>query len=201
MSRLRITKAELALRKQQLAGYQRALPSLELKRQQLVIDLAAAQATSARLAGEAERLIGRAGDLGFAADEDVAIAPLIALAGVTRGSETRLGILLPVIDRIEWAPLPPPDAYPPWVDAAIGIARALAEARLRHEVAEARADRLDQALRKTIQRINLLQQILMPQAKRDIAKIGTFLADAQRMAIARTKLAVARRAAAGGYAR
>ena len=195
-----MTKAALAGRRRDLAVYQRALPSLELKRQQLVLDLAAERAAAELLDEEAGRLGERARAIRFAADRDVALEPLLAIAGVERREEMRLGIALPVISHIDWVPgASTPNAssddYPPWVDAALRVTRGLAETRLRIETARARIGRIERALRRAVQRINLLQQVLMPEARRDIAHIATFLADGQRMATARSKLLVARKAA------
>lgn len=200
MSRLKMTKSALAERRRQLATYLRALPSLELKRQQLVVELAAERGALAGFEAKAASLTDHAGELRFAADRDIAFESFVAISAIARWQESRLGIGLPAIGRVEWCEAAPGAEFPPWVDAAIRIVRDLAETRLRIEVALERAARLDLALRKTIQRINLLQQVLIPQARRDAAKIATFLADGQRMAIARTKLVVARRAARGSIA-
>lgn len=197
MTRLRMTKAALARRRQDLIVYQRALPSLELKRQQLVLDLAAERSAAARLADEAARLLERAGEVRFAADRDVPLEELLAGLSIVPGTESRLGVSLPVVQGLDWNDAKAPEResglYPPWVVAALGLVQALAEVRARSMVAEVRVARMDQALRRAVQRINLLQQVLMPQARRDIAHIAQFLADGQRMAVARTKLLVARR--------
>lgn len=195
MKRLRMTKTVLARRRKDLAGYGRALPSLELKRQQLVVELAAERRAADLLRAEAGRLRQSARAIRFAADGDIALEPLVRIVAVTRGHESLLGIALPAIEHVEWDAQPPTEFYPPWVDAALAAARSLAEALLRIDVADRRCDLVSRALRKVIQRINLLERVLIPSARQDIARIATFLADAERMATARTKLLVTRRAA------
>ncbi len=165
MSRLRMTKAALAGRRRDLAVYQRALPSLELKRQQLVLDLAAERMAAVQLDEETARLVGQARAIRFAADRDVALEPLLAIIDVARGEEMRLGVALPVIGPIGWASNAVPEGFPPWVAAALAVTRGLAEARLRAEVAQARVEHIERALRRAVQRINLLQQVLMPRAR------------------------------------
>ena len=189
-----MTKGALAQRRQQLATYDRALPSLELKRQQLLIELSAERKAVSRLREQSDTLRQRAREIRFAADRDIQLEHLLAISNVTYGSQARFGIELPTFDRIDWAEESPTAEFPPWVDAALQITRSLAETALRIEVVEARCEAIDRALRKAIQRINLLQRVLMPQAREDIVRISTFLADGQRMAISRTKLLVARRA-------
>lgn len=198
MSRLRMTKSALAQRRREIASYQRALPSLELKRQQLLVDLLAERVAAQRQREAMDRLMDRARAVRFASDRDVALPKKLHIAAVARSTQTRLGTDLPVIGEIAWDEAgTEAESRLPWIDAAVAIARGLAETDLRLEVAEDRVGRLQLALRKTIQRINLLQQLLIPTARKDIARITNFLADGQRMSMARTKLLVAQRGHGG----
>ncbi|TXG83829.1 MAG: V-type ATP synthase subunit D [Sphingomonadales bacterium] len=197
MNRLRMTKATLSQRRQQLAMYERVLPSLELKRQQLLRDLRIAREQHAALESAQRALEQRAQALAPAADPQVTLEGLQTLHAVSRSQESRLGVRLPVVDAFDWHRADYDlAATPPWLDHALDLAARLAEGMVRLQVAAERVCLLDQALRKTVQRINLLDQVLKPQAKRDIGRIGVFLADADRTALARTKLAGARRHAA-----
>ncbi|MBC7158910.1 MAG: hypothetical protein H5U21_02535, partial [Porphyrobacter sp.] len=82
---------------------------------------------------------------------------------------------------------------PVWYDRALELIRALAEAALACEAAQGRVAALGEALKRAVQRVNLLEQVLIPRARRDITRIGIFLADNERTALARAKLAAARR--------
>ena len=195
MSRVRMTKAALAGRRRDFATYAKALPSLELKRQQLMLDLAAEKDRAARLDEAAQALRLRVRAIPFAADPDVRLQDRLRIVSVERTSEPHLGILLPRIAAIAWAPAEGLATLPPWVAAALAVTRELAETKLHQAVAQQRVALVEKALRKAVQRINLLQQVYMPEARADIARIANFLADGERMAVARTKLLVSRRAA------
>ena len=69
----------------------------------------------------------------------------------------------------------------------------VAEARLRVQVAAERVRILQQAVRRTTQRVNLFDKILIPTARQTIRRIQIFLGDEERSAIVRSKLAKAKR--------
>jgi V/A-type H+-transporting ATPase subunit D len=52
------------------------------------------------------------------------------------------------------------------------------------------------AVRRVTQRVNLFDKVLIPGAKRDIARIRIFLSDLDRSAVVTSKMAKAKRAAA-----
>ncbi len=198
MTRLRMTKSVLTARRQDLSTYVRALPSLELKRRQLLAELTAERAECERLDARIEALERDAEAVAPAADGAESLDGLMRIARIVRTQRARLGLALPVLGGVEWAM----GDYslvdrPPWVDGALEIARAIAEATLERRFARDRAAVLSDALARSTQRINLLQQRLVPEARRDIAQIVVFLADGERTAVARAKLARRRRADRG----
>jgi V/A-type H+-transporting ATPase subunit D len=56
-------------------------------------------------------------------------------------------------------------------------------------VAARRARILQQAVRRTTQRVNLFDRILIPEARKNIKRIQIFLGDQERDAVIRSKLA------------
>lgn len=189
-----MTKGALASRRRELALLERALPSLRLKRQQLRIEGDKAREALAQATVHRQALLREAEALPVTGSDAEALAPLLMLDAVERGSERRLGVDLPVIHAVRWSQA----AYsladtPVWYDRALELIRALAEAALACEAAQGRVAALGEALKRAVQRVNLLEQVLIPRARRDIARIGIFLADNERTALARAKLAAARR--------
>jgi V/A-type H+-transporting ATPase subunit D len=59
-------------------------------------------------------------------------------------------------------------------------------------VAAERVRRLEQAVRRTTQRVNLFDKILIPTTKKNIKRIQIFLGDTERAAVVRSKIAKAR---------
>jgi len=66
--------------------------------------------------------------------------------------------------------------------------------RLRLQVYRERVERMKGAVRRVSQRVNLFEKVLIPNAKRDIARIQIFLSDVERAAVVSSKIAKAKRA-------
>ena len=56
-----------------------------------------------------------------------------------------------------------------------------------------RSGRLNDAVRRITQRVNLFEKVLIPQAEENIQRIRIFLSDAERTAVVRSKIAKAKR--------
>ena len=57
-----------------------------------------------------------------------------------------------------------------------------------------RLELLDEAVRTITQRVNLFDKVLIPRAQANIKRIRIFLADGERAAVVRAKIAKAKRA-------
>ena len=198
MPTVALNKASLHRERSALARYRRVLPSLDLKRRQLMADLAAARATLAAREREAAEHAARVGEeLPMLANEEIDLGGMVRVAGVQLGEENRLGVRLPVLDGVVFAErgyglL----ARPHWVDAVVAEVRRAAELRLRLQVDRERVRRLEFAVRRTTQRVNLFDKVLIPTAQRNIKRIEIALADAERAAVVRSKIAKAKHARA-----
>jgi V/A-type H+-transporting ATPase subunit D len=186
--------------RKQLAVYRRVLPSLDLKRRQLSAEL---QDARAGVAATRRTLDGAAAATGarlpMAANEQIALSGLLVLEAIRLTEERHLGIALPRLAGADWRIAPYSRlAKPHWVDPLIDELRRLAEMRLQEQVQQERVRRLEAGLTRTIQRINLFDKLLVPRTEREIRRIHIALADAERDAIARAKIAKARHASAGG---
>ena len=72
--------------------------------------------------------------------------------------------------------------------------------RLRLQVFRERVGRMQGAVRRVSQRVNLFDKVLVPNARRDIARIQIFLSDVERAAVVTSKIAKAKRAASSNAA-
>ncbi len=79
-------------------------------------------------------------------------------------------------------------AKPHWVDTLVEQLKQMAEQKTRVQVAAERVRLLEQAVRKTTQRVNLFEIILIPTAKKNIKKIQIYLADAERAMVVTSKI-------------
>jgi V/A-type H+-transporting ATPase subunit D len=83
------------------------------------------------------------------------------------------------------------------VDRLVEELTRMLELQVRLAVQQRRAARLDAAVRKVTQRVNLFEKVLIPRARDNIRRIRIYLGDAERAAVVRSKIAKRKRAAEG----
>jgi V/A-type H+-transporting ATPase subunit D len=194
MARLKLSKSGLAEQRAQLDLCKRTLPSLDLKRRQLTVELAKARRAheEARVAVDAlETRVGE--ELPMLANPDIEVRGLVKMTAFELEEENVVGVRLPRLGRVEcevadYSLL----ARPAWVDLVVDRLKQVAEERTRLLVLAERVRILELQERRTTQRVNLFEQILIPTAKRNIQRIQIFLGDAERAAVVRSKLAKAK---------
>ena len=191
MARPALNKASLNRERDKLRTYQRFLPSLDLKRKQLLADQARARAELAAAQAETARHLREAGArLPMAAYEGIALDNLVQVTAVHLDEENRMGARLPVLRGVECRV----EDYglmsrPAWVDSVVATLQELAAARIAVRVAEERVARLGLAVRKITQRVNLFDKVLIPNTQKAIRVIEVHLSDADRAAVVRAKIA------------
>ena len=197
MARLQLSKSALNREERQLATFERFLPSLDLKRRQLIAERAKARASLAACRQEIEALLRDvAENLPMLANRDVDLTGLARVAKVALGSENIVGARLPTLAEVAVEVRPYAlMAKPHWVDRLVEDLRRMVELRLRLQVEERRLALLDEAVKKVTQRVNLFDKVLIPRARGNIKKIEIFLADGERAGVVRAKIAKAKRQA------
>ena len=196
MARLQLNKSSLAREAKHLRTYQRFLPSLDLKRQQLTAErskAARALAATRKEIEEFRRNVGR--ELPMLANRDVDLSELVTVTGVELGSENLVGTTLPVLQRVVLETRP--YAYlakPHWVDNAADMLRHMLELRIRVQVEARRLALLEEAVKTITQRVNLFDKVLIPKAKSNIKRIKIYLSDEEMAAVVRSKISKRKRA-------
>ncbi len=196
MARLQLNKSSLAREAKHLRTYQRFLPSLDLKRQQLTAERSKAAKVLAATRKEIEEFRKGAGrELPMLANRDVDLSELVTVTGVELGSENLVGTTLPVLERVAldtraYAYL----AKPYWVDVAAAKLRHMLELRIRVQVEERRLALLEEAVKTITQRVNLFDKVLIPKAKANIKRIKIYLSDEEMAAVVRSKISKRKRA-------
>ncbi len=205
MAKIALSKSSLQQQRDKLRLYQRFLPSLELKRQQLTAEYKkAAQALSEAEQGEDRASRSLAGLLPILGSTPMKLSGLVRVRRLDLAEENVLGLRLPTLQAVEfdvaeYSLL----ATPFWLDDLVVCLKDVVTYRLRLQVYRERVARLQGAVRRVSQRFNLFEKVLIPNAKRDIAHIRIFLSDVERAAVVTSKIAKAKRAeerasAAGG---
>ncbi|WP_340122084.1 V-type ATP synthase subunit D [Methylobacter svalbardensis] len=191
MAKLKLSKHALHEQQENLKLYQRLLPSLDLKRRQLMMEAKKAQDQYAAAQAAVEALEIRIGEeLPMLADEEFRLAGLVHLKSYSVIEQNVVGVKLPFLDSIECAVADYSRlATPPWVDTLVHRLKDAVEQRIRAEIAAERVCILQIAVRRITQRVNLFEKILIPTAKQNIQKIRIFLGDAERASVIISKLA------------
>jgi len=190
MAKLVLSKSGLQKQREDLRLFERMLPSLDLKRMQLMGALKHAQEQLSEAEAEVARLIQRVAEqLPMLADREIDVSGLVQVDAIRIVEENLVGVKLPALEEVmckvsEYSML----AKPHWVDTLVDQLKQMVEQKTRVRVAADRVRLLEQAVRRITQRVNLFEKILIPTAKINIKKIQIYLADAERAAVVRSKI-------------
>src|SRR5262249_26985739 len=129
------------------------------------------------------------------------LSGLLRVRRIELAEEDVLGLRLPTLRAVEFEEAKySPLATPFWLDDLVACLKDVATYRLRLQVYRERVNRMKGAVRRVSQRVNLFEKVLIPNAKRDIARIQIFLSDVERAAVVTSKIAKAKRARAAASA-
>lgn len=193
---VKLTKNELKVQKDRLKQFQRYLPTLQLKKQQLqsVVMQAAAQLEEverqrdAAISGLDDWVAVFAENEVFPADKR--LETLIRPKTVICGEENIAGVTVPVFRELTFEEIRYDVAdYPLWVDGAAERVKDIAQLDALMKTLRRRMELLEQELRSTAQRVNLFEKVKIPEAKENIRVIGIYLGDQQTSAVVRGKIA------------
>ncbi|PKM13061.1 MAG: V-type ATP synthase subunit D [Gammaproteobacteria bacterium HGW-Gammaproteobacteria-3] len=190
MSNLPVSKASQQKEAKKLKLYRQYLPSLDLKRQQLMLE-------RAKVAGEFEATLERIEQcqktvfesLPMLANHAIDLTNLVQVGRVSVGEENIVGIRVPILTSVE-INLTPYSTYsrPHWVDQAVVQLKTMLELKLQLQIDEKRVAILERAVKKITQKVNLFDKVLIPGARQNIKKISIFLSDAERAGVVRAKI-------------
>lgn len=193
---VKLTKNEQKTQKDQLKQFQRYLPTLQLKKQQLQMVIMKINAELEEKARERSLMIGNLDQwvAVFAEnrlfDEKLRLENLVQPESVVQGSENIAGVTIPVFQNLTFKDIDYNiDLYPLWVDTAIIKLREIARLDALVKTLKTRAELLEKELRTTSQRVNLFEKVKIPEAKENIRVIGIYLGDQQTSAVVRGKIA------------
>ena len=190
MAKVVLSKSGLQKQREDLKLYQRVLPSLDLKRMQLMGALKRAQDQLSEAEAQVEQLNQRVAEqLPMLANRDIDVFGLVQVDAIRIVEENLVGVKLPALEEVmckvsDYSML----AKPHWVDMLVDQLKQMVEQKTRVQVAAERVRLLEQAVRRITQRVNLFEKILIPTAKKNIKKIQIYLADAERAAVVRSKI-------------
>ena len=190
MAKIKYTKNELKTQRDALRRYTRYLPTLQLKKQQLQIEIRnvehqidAKQGDIARFDEQLKPWISL-----FASISD--FLHYIRLDSVLSRNENIAGVDIPVIDEISFKKTTPDlHSTPAWIDDGIEALETATRLQLELRYLQEAHLLLREELRITAQRVNLFEKVKIPEAQENIRVIRIFLGDEQTAGVARAKIA------------
>ena len=197
MSRLPLSKAQLAKENTNLAMYRRYLPSLDLKRKQLMAERAKTRERIAEIDSTISEQVETIGaEIPMLANRDIDLKGLAQLTSVRLGERNVVGQRLPVVEEIEVAIAPYGFLIRPhWVDLVAERLKEGLRLRVEARIAHRQLELLDAAVTKVTQRVNLFEKVLIPQARNNVRRIQIALGDVERAAVVTSKIAKRKREA------
>ena len=192
---IKLTKNEQKVQKDNLKQFQRYLPTLQLKKQQLQSVIMKENAELEQKEAERTEMIGNLNDwvAVFAEntifEEEKQLDQLVQPDTVVSTTENIAGVKVPLFKDLTFKEINyNVDDYPLWVDTAVIKLREIARLDAIVSTMRKRIDALEKELRSTSQRVNLFEKVKIPEAKENIRVIGVYLGDQQTSAVVRGKI-------------
>lgn len=191
MGKIRFTKGELKRQRDALRQYERYLPTLQLKKQQLQLEiLHQLSILDEKKAAEADKIKSVMAWCGLLAEKNIKLNPWIAPKQILRSTKNIAGVDIVVFEK---ASFPEPDydlfSTPLWVDNAVEFLKGLVSLQEEIRLIEKGISILRDELRITAQRVNLFEKVKIPEAMEAIRLIKIYIGDQMANAVGRGKIA------------
>lgn len=192
MAKIKLTKTELKNQRDALKQYTRFLPTLQLKKQQLQLEM---RLCLERIAENEKRETASRENLRswlalFGAPQTAdRVADILRVEKVRTSLMNIAGVDVPVYEGVDFH-VEPYDLFAeePWLDDALEAVQGIVELRSERDVIREQYDRIARELRVTTQRVNLFEKIKIPEAKENIRLINIAIGDADTSAVVRSKI-------------
>ena len=193
---VKLTKNEQKKQKDALKQFNRYLPTLQLKKQQL-------QTVIRQIEGEIEEYKKAQQELisslqnwisvfgeNSSFDSLHTLDNLVKIDTIKKGKGNIAGVEIPVFEDLTFKDISYSlFDYPLWVDSGIEALKKASSYDARVKTLQEQIDLLNKELRTTSQRVNLFEKVKIPEAKENIRRIGIYLGDQQTSAVVRGKIA------------
>ncbi len=194
MAKIKLTKTELKAQSDALKRFQRFLPMLQLKKQQLQAEITA---IAGRIDEVSEREAAERASLekwvSLFADASCDLSGLVTLDRVVTEISNIAGVAIPVFVRID-ATMAELDLFatPLWFDDAAKVIKRMLSLKAERAVLDKQRELVMHELNTTAQRVNLFEKVKIPECRENIRVIKIAIGDAQTASVSRGKLAKSR---------
>jgi len=193
MAKIKLTKSELKSQRDAMKQFQRFLPTLQLKKQQLQMEMRKCQVRlkeNEQVDKELKKNI--TAWISVLGGEKVFenLTSLISIVDIKVSFLNIAGVEVPVFEsaifnEVEY------DLFvePFWYDAALDTVKKTIEIKAAHKAIEEQYRLIGKELQITTQRVNLFEKVKIPECKNNIRVIQIYLGDQQTAAVGRSKIA------------
>ncbi|MBN2040838.1 MAG: V-type ATP synthase subunit D [Spirochaetes bacterium] len=190
MAKIKLTKNELKRQKDDLKRFNRYLPTLLLKKQQLQFEIQTIEAKYKERLSEKHFIEKSIFKWVHVFGEDPGVKDLVKLKEVITDSGNVAGIDIPIFRDATFEDISY-DLFimPLWVDRAVDELKRICLIIAELQILTRQMDLLKEELRITSQRVNLFEKVKIPEAKQNIRVIQIYMGDQQTAAVVRGKIA------------
>jgi len=191
MTKIKFTKGELKRQRDLLKQFGHYLPILQLKKQQLHIEI---QSVHKKLSLKKEELVNLESEIndwaGLLKEPGDFVSKWIKPKQILTTSLNIAGVEIPLLEGVDFE-----DAEydlfltPLWVDIAIEKIRRFVVLLEEERILNEQVRILQQELRITTQRVNLFEKVKIPECKENVRQIRVYLGDQETNAVGRSKIA------------
>ncbi len=196
MASVKLTKTEQKKQKDQLKRYERYLPTLQLKKQQLQLVIRKVEQEIEEYRKKQDEVYKSLLHWIHVYGEDSAfdrkkkLDNLIIVDSIIKKKGNIAGVAIPIFEKLTFKEVYYDlYEYPLWVDKGIEALKHIAEFDAIISVLEKQIALLNRELRTTSQRVNLFEKIKIPESKENIRRISIALGDQQTASVVRGKIA------------
>jgi V/A-type H+/Na+-transporting ATPase subunit D len=190
MAKIKLTKNELKKQKDSLKLFERYLPTLQLKKQQIQLVIRQIEVQEREKAKEKEHFKKDIDRWIAVFGEEIELHQYVKVQNVEKERGNIAGVDIPIFKSIEFEKIPYDlFATPLWVDRGIEAIQHIISLDEEIAVLQNQLELLGEELRITNQRVNLFEKVKIPEAKENIRKIRIYLGDEQTAAVVRGKIA------------
>lgn len=188
--KIKLTQGELKRQRDALRQYERYLPTLQLKKQLLQLEILHQQSALKERKNSLSEKKKSAENWSGLLVEAPDIRQWLILKKINTAKKNIAGVDVPVFEGVDFEPAEY-DLFltPLWVDAGLITLRDMVTLQEEIRVIEKAISVLKHELRITTQRVNLFEKVKIPEAQEAIRRIKIYISDQMTNAVGRSKIA------------
>ncbi|MBP8082049.1 MAG: V-type ATP synthase subunit D [Spirochaetes bacterium] len=192
MPEIKLNKTEQKKQKNLLGQLTKYLPTLQLKKQQLQVEVDGVRTGAEDLMREMQKVCDSMSSWSALLSQPLpfSVSSLVKVKEVVKTSENIAGVEVPLFESISFSILDYSYLFTPvWLDRAVVEFEALITLREKYKIIKEKLSLLEEELRQTNIKVNLFEKRMIPECRENIRRIKIFLGDQEIAAICNAKIA------------